>query len=64
MSPLTIGRVSFLLTKYASEGSLIWQRSSSTVSPYGTPADLTVSSSGSVYAVGSKGFYSSTGSLV
>lgn len=54
------------LAKYTSSGNLIWKRASNTVPAYGTPTDLTVSSSGSVYVVGTKGFsrYSNAGDLV
>lgn len=54
------------LTKYTSTGELVWTRSSNTTPPYGTPTNITVSSSGSIYIVGTKGFsrYSSSGDLV
>lgn len=49
------------VAKYSTSGGLIWQRTSTV----GTPADITVSSSGSVYVAGSTGYarYSSTGGL-
>ncbi len=50
-----------VVTKYSPTGTLQWQRTSTV----GTPSDITVSSSGSVYVVGSAGLarYSSSGGL-
>jgi hypothetical protein len=54
------------LAKYTSSGNLVWKRASNTVPAYGTPTDLTVSSSGSIYVVGTKGLsrYSNAGDQV
>ncbi len=53
------------LAKYTSTGSLVWGRSSTIAPAYGTPTDIKVSSSGSIYVVGTKGFsrHTSTGDV-
>lgn len=50
-----------LVAKYSTSGTLLWERSSAV----GVPKDITVSSSGSVYVVGTKGVarYSNSGNL-
>lgn len=50
-----------VVSKYSTNGSLLWQRTSAV----GVPTDITVSSSGSVYVVGNEGLarYSSSGGL-
>lgn len=52
---------SYVVAKYAPNGTLLWQRAS----PVGTPSDITVSSSESVYVVGTTGMarYTNSGNL-
>lgn len=52
---------SYVVAKYAPNGTRLWQRTS----PVGMPSDITVSSSGSVYVVGTTGMvrYTNSGNL-
>lgn len=52
---------SYVVAKYAPNGTRLWLRAS----PVGTPSDITVSSSGSVYVVGNQGMarYTNGGGL-